>query len=52
MVHITNIIILIKFHFVVVFLSVLADNALAFGLIIHRLDQLFFVPILNFNQIY
>lgn len=47
MVHIT----MIKFHFVVVFLSALADDALTFGLIIHRLDQLIFVPILNFNQI-
>ena len=50
--------ILIEFHFVVVFLRGLADNALKiiallrFGLIIHGLDQLIPEPILNFNQIY
>ena len=47
--------ILIKFHFIVVFLSVLADDALIvgvmlrFGLVIQRLDQLLFIDLAIFD---
>lgn len=55
-----HIIILPKFHFVVVFLRVLADDALEvlplillwFGLIVHRLHKLVFVAVLDFDQVY